>query len=81
MADSPGCSASSASQLRPEKKDNKNADRKDLDKDRSFNTISGAARVKLSQLIQLATDAECHDEEKVNYKIVVDTVFDSVSFK
>lgn len=77
MADSPGSSPSIRSQTEevlPEKKNNENGDRKSHERERSLNAVSAAARTKLTQLIQLASEAE----EQTDYKKVVDTVFDSV---
>ena len=79
MADSPGDPPSPSSISQPEqalaqKKNNESRDRKSNERERSLNAVSAAARTKLSQLIQLASEAE----EKTDYKKVVDTVFDSV---
>lgn len=79
MADSPGSSPTSGSQTEqvlPEKKNNESGDRKNYERERSLNAVSAAARTKLAQLIQLASEAEA--EEQTDYKKVVDTVFDSV---
>ena len=77
MADSPGAPPSSISQTEQvllQKKNNESRDRKSNERERSLSTVSAAARTKLSQLIQLASEAE----EQTDYKKVVDTVFDSV---
>lgn len=77
MADSPGLSPTSRSetdQVLLQKKNNESGERKNYEIDRSLNAVSTAARTKLSQLIDLATQAE----EQTDYKRVVDTVFDSV---
>ena len=47
-----------------------------LARQRSYSTVSLAARSKLAGLIHLATEAET--EGKTDYKKVADTVFDSV---
>lgn len=77
MADSPGeppSSVSQTEQVLAQKKNNESRDRKSNERERSLNAVSAAARTKLSQLIQLASEAE----EQTDYKKVVDTVFDSV---
>nr|XP_058950691.1 neurobeachin-like [Pocillopora verrucosa] len=77
MADSPGLSPTSRSetdQVLLQKKNNESGERKNYERDRSLNAVSTAARTKLSQLIDLATQAE----EQTDYKRVVDTVFDSL---
>jgi len=77
MADSPGeppSSVSQTEQVLAQKKNNESRDRKSNERERSLSAVSAAARTKLSQLIQLASEAE----EQTDYKKVVDTVFDSV---
>ena len=77
MADSPGETPSSIpqpEQVLPQKKNNESRERKSNERERSLSVVSVAARTKLSQLIQLASEAE----EQTDYKKVVDTVFDSV---
>lgn len=78
MADSPGEPPSTSipqpEQVLAQKKNNESKDRKSNERERSLNAVSAAARTKLSQLIQLASEAE----EQTDYKKVVDTVFDSV---
>lgn len=76
MADSPAISSSQSEQVLPEKKNNGSGDRKNHDRERSVSVVGTAARAKLAQLIQLASEAQA--EGKPNYKKVVDTVFDSV---
>ena len=76
MADSPAISSSQSEQVLPEKKNNENGDKRNHDRERSVNAASAAARVKLAQLIQLASEAQAEGE--TDYKTVVDTVFDSV---
>lgn len=74
--DSPGSSPirSQTEQVFSQKKNNESGDRKSYERERSLNAVSAAARTKLTQLIQLASEAE----EQTDYKKVVDTVFDSV---
>lgn len=77
MADSPGelpSSSSQPEQVFAQKKNNESRNRKSNERERSLSAVSAAARTKLSQLIQLASEAE----EQTDYKKVVDTVFDSV---
>ena len=76
MADSPAISSLQSEQISPEKKNNESGDRKNHDRERSLNSVSAAARTKLAQLIQLASQAET--DGQTDYKTVVDTVFDSV---
>ena len=76
MADSPAISSSQSEQVLPEKKNNGSGDRKNHDRERSVSVVGTAARAKLAQLIQLASEAQA--ESETDYKKVVDTVFDSV---
>ena len=76
MADSPAISSSQSEQVLPEKKNNGSGDRKNHDRERSLSVVGTAARAKLAQLIQLASEAQAEGE--TDYKKVVDTVFDSV---
>ena len=76
MADSPAISSSQSEQVLPEKKNNGSGDRKNHDRERSISVVGSAARAKLAQLIQLASEAQAEGE--TDYKKVVDTVFDSV---
>lgn len=76
MADLPAISSSQSEQALPEKKNNGSGDRKNHDRERSVSVVGTAARAKLAQLIQLASEAQAEGE--TDYKKVVDTVFDSV---
>ena len=76
MADSPAISDLQSEQILPERKNNESGERKNHDRERSLNSVSAAARTKLAQLIQLASEAEAGGQ--TDYKKVVDTVFDSV---
>lgn len=76
MADSSPASSSQSEQVLTEIKNNESGDRKNHERKRSLNVVSAAARTKLAQLIQLASEAEA--EGQTDYKKVVDTVFDSV---
>ena len=76
MADSPAISSSQSEQVLPEKKNNGSGDRKNHGRERSISVVGTAARAKLAQLIQLASEAQAEGE--TDYKKVVDTVFDSV---
>ena len=76
MADSSPASSSQSEQVLTEIKNNESGDRKNHERKRSLNAVSAAARTKLAQLIQLASEAEA--EGQTDYKKVVDTVFDSV---
>lgn len=76
MADSPAINGLQSEQILPERKNNESGDRNNHDREKSLNSVSAAARTKLAQLIQLASEAEA--DSQTDYKRVVDTVFDSV---